>query len=50
MTEKCFVPAKILLNAGIIRGKEQINADELKQLADELEKFNKKNPVKIVFE
>ena len=30
--------------------KEQINADELKQLADELEKFNKKNPVKIVFE
>lgn len=29
--------------------KEQINVDELKQLNDELEKFNKKNPVKIVF-
>lgn len=29
--------------------KELINDDELKQLAEELEKFNKKNPVKIVF-
>lgn len=29
--------------------KELINADELKQLTEELEKFNKKNPVKIVF-
>lgn len=30
--------------------KELINKDELKQLMEELEKFNKKNPVKIFFE
>lgn len=29
--------------------KELINEDELKQLSEELENFNKKNPVKIVF-
>lgn len=29
--------------------KQPINEDELKQLKEELEKFNKKNPVKIVF-
>lgn len=29
--------------------KALLNDDELKQLADELEKFNKKNPVKIIF-
>lgn len=29
--------------------KEALNADELKQLQEELEKFNKKNPVKILF-
>lgn len=28
---------------------EPLNADERKQLMEELEKFNKKNPVKIVF-
>jgi hypothetical protein len=30
--------------------KEKINDDELKQLIEELEKYNKKNPVKIIFE
>lgn len=30
--------------------REKINEAELEQLAQELEKFNKKNPVKIVFE
>lgn len=29
--------------------KEPLNEDELKQLMEEIEKFNKKNPVKIVF-
>ena len=29
--------------------KQPLNEDELKQLKEELEKFNKKNPVKIVF-
>lgn len=29
--------------------KELINDDELKQLNEELDKFNKKNPVKIIF-
>ncbi len=29
--------------------KEPLNEDELKQLTEELEKYNKKNPVKIVF-
>lgn len=29
--------------------REPLNEDELKQLNDELEKYNKKNPVKIVF-
>lgn len=29
---------------------EPLNADELKQLYDEIEKYNSKNPVKIVFE
>lgn len=28
---------------------EALNEDELKQLSEELEKFNKKNPVKIIF-
>lgn len=30
--------------------KQPLNEDELKQLLEELEKYNKKNPVKIVFE
>lgn len=29
--------------------KQPLNEDELKQLTEELEKYNKKNPVKIVF-
>lgn len=29
--------------------KQPLNEDELKQLKEELEKFNKKNPVKLVF-
>ena len=29
--------------------KQPINEDELKQLSEELEKYNKKSPVKIVF-
>lgn len=29
--------------------KDALNPDELKQLSEELEKYNKKNPVKIVF-
>jgi hypothetical protein len=29
--------------------KEPLNDDELKQLSEELEKFNKKNPIKIEF-
>ena len=29
--------------------KDVLNPDELKQLSEELEKYNKKNPVKIVF-
>lgn len=30
--------------------KQPLNEDELKQLSEELEKYNKKNPVKIVFD
>lgn len=29
--------------------RESLNPDELKQLTEELEKYNKKNPVKIIF-
>lgn len=29
--------------------REALNPDELKQLTEELEKYNKKNPVKIIF-
>ncbi len=30
--------------------KQPLNEDELRQLSEELEKYNKKNPVKLVFE